>query len=110
MPFLPFQRIWEIAYFDRTIRASVALELSASCLIPAHDEEGRFGCRFFYYASFGPPPAPVKKLWPPSWWVWIDAETGAITELEDREPKDFGLAGPRDQPFATHAWPKEWTV
>jgi hypothetical protein len=113
MPLLPVRRIWEIAYFDPQIRARVALELRASRPIPVHEQGSdpapRLMYRFFYFAAYGPPPAPRAKLWPPSWWVWIDAETGAIRGPEERVPQDFGIDGPRDQPFADHAWPKEWT-
>lgn len=106
---LPTQQIWEIAYFDPYIRASVALELGASWPIPMHDDKGRLGYQFFYYAAFGPPSAPEKMLWPPSWLARIDAETGEVVRLEERGPVDFDIHGPRDRPFATHGWPAEWS-
>jgi hypothetical protein len=109
MPGLPVARIWEIASFDRKIRAYVALELVASWPIPGH-HDGALRYSFFYYASFGPPPAKSFKLYPPSWVVWILAADGSIHQLRHIQPKQIGLDGKPDEPFATHAWPPEWTV
>lgn len=101
--------IWRIAYFDAGIRAKVANELLASRPIPAR-RDGELGFWFFYHASFGPPPAPVKQLYPPSWRVFIAADDGGVAQLEIVKPDDLGLPVPERQPFATHAWPSSWTL
>src|SRR5262245_50552114 len=73
------QELWKIAWFDRTIRARVALELLASWPIPVRVTE-QIQFRFFYYASFGPPPAKQFKLYPPCWEAWIAAD-GTVEKL-----------------------------
>jgi hypothetical protein len=87
----------------------VALELIASWPIPGH-RDGALGYSFFYYASFGPPPAKSFKLYPPSWVAWLLAADGSVHELRHTEPKEVGLDAKRGEPFATHCWPEHWTV
>jgi hypothetical protein len=105
----PVEKIWQIASFDPSIRGKVALELVASWPIPAGQRNAQLGYWFFYYAMFGPPPAPNQKVWPPSWKVWIDAQTGEISDLMGTTAREMGLEVPDGEPFATHVWPKDWT-
>lgn len=109
MPGLPVSQIWHVASFDRKIRAYVALELLASWPIPDH-HQGELRYVFFYYAAFGPPPAKSFKLYPPSWAVWILAADASIHQLRHVEPKQIGIDAKPGEPFATHAWPAQWTV
>jgi hypothetical protein len=106
---LSVAEIRQIAWFDQTIREKVAIELLASWPIPEQGKNG-VGFWFFYYASFGPPPAKEFKLYPPCWRVWISQDDGAISQLERIEPKHVGLDVKERQPFATHAWPRDWTL
>ena len=110
MSLLPVRNIWETAAFDEKIREKVALELVVSWPIAAH-RDGHLGYWFFYYAMFGPPPAPQQKIWPPSWRVWIDGTTGAISDLRRTTAREAGLQDiPDGTPFTAHVWPKNWTV
>ena len=102
------QELWKIAWFDRTIRARVALELLASWPIPVGVTE-QIQFRFFYYASFGPPPAKQFKLYPPCWEAWIAAD-GTVEKLHRIQPREAGLGAEQGQPFAAHSWPTDWTL
>jgi hypothetical protein len=102
------EELWRIAAFDQSIHARVAWELLASWPIPVR-EDADLGYRFFYYAAFGPPPAKVYKLWPPSWIVHI-ATDGTVSGLRRITPQDAGLSVAEGEPFATFSWPSSWTV
>jgi hypothetical protein len=100
--------IWHIASFDPAIRSKVALELLASWPIP--DRRGAsVGFWFFYYASFGPPPAKELSLYPPSWVVWIPPD-GSISELRRVRPQEVALSVREGEPFAKYSWPPNWTI
>jgi hypothetical protein len=98
----------QLARFDKKIRSKVALELQASWPVPLR-ARAKLQIGFFYYARWGPPPAQVDELYPPSWWAVISSDDGALLTLERRKPGDYGLAGPPDKPFAEHAFPSSWT-
>lgn len=103
------REIWHIASFDRTIREKVAIELLTSWPIPDY-RDGQLGYWFFYYASFGPPPAKEFKLFPPGWVVWIAASDGTISGPKRVIPQEVGLFAQEGESFATHNWPESWTM
>lgn len=105
---IPAAKIWQIASFDKQIRSRVALELLCSWPAP-NFRAGSLGCWFFYYASFGPPPAKEFKLYPPSWTVWILASNGSVRDLKRVQPRDVGLTVKEGEPFAAYSWPKSLT-
>jgi len=106
---LPVAKIWAIASFDARIRAKVALELTASWPIPSQRRMA-LGFWFFYYASFGPPPALRFTLYPPSWAVWIGAVNGSIWQLRRVRPTQVGLNVREGHPLGAHQWPRDWTI
>jgi hypothetical protein len=102
------EAIFQVASTNDSIRNVVARELLVSWPIPRRiAAEHVFA--FFYYASWGPPPAKSSKLYPPQWRVEI-LEDGRPGKPERVEPKALGIDAPPAEPFATHAWPATWTV
>jgi hypothetical protein len=102
------EAVYQVAFTHDSIRNVVARELLVSWPIPRRLAAGH-AFAFFYYASWGPPPAKSSKLYPPQWRVEILAN-GTPGKPERVEPKVIGIAAPPGEPFATHAWPATWTV
>jgi hypothetical protein len=100
--------IWQVALTDPGIRAHVALEQLVSWPIPLRVEGGH-AFAFFYYASWGPPPAKESKLYPPAWRVQL-SPAGVPGKPERVEPRVLGIDKPAGEPFATHPRPTTGTV
>jgi hypothetical protein len=98
------KKAMDIGTFDQAIRKRVAMELGASWPVPVENS-----IVFFYFARFGPPPAQVDQLYPPSWVVSLSPEDGRVLNIEKKDPAYFGIDGRPDKPFAQHAYPSDWT-
>ena len=96
------------ANVDKLIRKKVALELGSSWPIPC-SLHGKPALAFFYYASFGPPPAKQDDIYPPSWLVILETQGGTIASIEKKPVEFYGLSGPGDRPIGQHACPEAWT-
>jgi hypothetical protein len=98
------KKAMEIGSFDEAIRKNVAMELEPSWPVPVENF-----IVFFYFARFGPPPAQVDQLYPPSWVASLSPEDGRVLNIEKKDPAYFGISGQPDKPFAQHAYPSDWT-
>lgn len=99
----------QIALFDRSIRSVVAAEPVPSWPIPLREAGEQRKFQVFYYSLYGPPPALVFTIYPPNYVAEIAAD-GTTTAPFRVTPEQIGLHGAvRGEPFATHAWPAEWT-
>jgi hypothetical protein len=107
---LTVEQVWKIGNFSARIRKEVALELLASWPIPYVLPNGSIGFLFFYYASFGPPPAEEQQLYPPSWLARIGRENGSVEALNRIEPAEVDLYVPKGVPFAVHRWSPNVTL
>jgi hypothetical protein len=100
---------YQKANVDRLIRRKVALELGSSWPIP-FSLQGKPALAFFYYASYGPPPAKKDDIYPPNWLAIIEIEVGSIVSI-DKKPVDFyRLNGPGDVPIGKFAYPETWSL
>jgi hypothetical protein len=96
---LPTTQINDILQFDDRIRDEIATEMTGSWPIPVK-RDNHLHCLAFYFARSGLPPRMDFDLYPPTWLVEIDWESGVILSVKETEPKEFGLPGNRFQPFA----------
>lgn len=90
----------EIIEGSSEIRARVAGELTSGWPIPHVTDEANHAVLVFYFAMHLPPPQDEFKVYPPNWFVVLNADSGKILKLEKKPPIHYGIDVPPDKPFA----------
>lgn len=94
----------DILRFDDSIRSKIALEMTASLPIPLRQAVNGRNVLFaqsFYFGRKYYPEFEKADLYPPSWKVRVNWQTGDVIDIEEKESDYFGVGRDRFTSFAT---------